>query len=336
MNFMSELKIAKHFYQRIDGAVQVDIHPTLRCNNRCWFCISANPHICAEEHPGFSRDKTLDWDCLQRVVCDLQALGTKSVQLTGGGEPTLYPHFKELLDIIAPTRIGLFTNGVDLNNSVMTITDLVDWLRISLDASNPEMYKQIKGVDNFDRALNSLDALLAARGEKKRPRIGVAYIITTESVSGISEVVDVLSKKNIDYLQVRNVIQKGMVFSEEYQRFIDREIEVARCKEAKFPIFYTKHESGINIADNNNQELQFCDVLDYLAVIGADGEVYGCCHMDYRKDASYGSIYEHSFEEIWRNKRRVQINNEMCWNCRFTKINQVLKGLKSIEDPDFI
>lgn len=340
---MSELKIAKHFYdEKRRGPVMVDIHPTLACQNRCYYCISANPHIGGIEHANFSRDWTLDWETLRRTVYELAVLGTKSVQLTGGGEPLLYKEISELLRYLRSydLRTGLITNGILLKKYAEEIVRSCDWVRVSLDAFESEMYRQIKGVDNYHMVVDGIKELSKARGDAKKPRIGVGYVLTPESIPGIVNTAYEMAKPeyNIDYLQFRDVVERGRTFTEEVREQIRTRVGAARhaTRDSDLEILYTSHHDATVPPGMDPDFIPICDVTDYVAVIGADSRVYGCCHLEYQDHASYGSLKENFIQTIWENRPLVNISPSLCWNCRFRKVNNIIRGLKAIEDGDFI
>lgn len=334
MSFLSELKIARHFYdQGREGPVMVDIHPTLACQNRCYYCISANEHVTGIAHDNFSRAKKLEWPALKRALEDMQDMGVRSIQLTGGGEPTTYPQFTDLLAGTIGMRVGLITNGILVGEYAKEIAGMCNWVRVSLDAVGGEMYKQIKGVDHYAEVVESINKLVSARGKQHEPRIGVAYILTPESIPGIKHVAMELEKSGIDYLQFKNVIMRGVKFTSSYELKIQKAI--GEVTQLGLNILYSGHGS-YEEEDTTPKNIPQCDTTDYVAVLGADGNVYGCCHLEYLPHASYGSIYEQSFREIWRNRPLVQVSEDLCWNCRFRRTNQVIEDLKAIEDGEFL
>jgi MoaA/NifB/PqqE/SkfB family radical SAM enzyme len=328
--FLSELKIAKHYYDHDrTGPVTIDLHPTLACQNKCYFCISENFHVAGINRPNFDRKHSIEWPILKNVINEWGEMNVKAIQLTGGGEPSLYYKFPELLEEIKYFRVGLISNGVSLKKYVDDIYNSVDWIRISLDASNREMYKTIKSADNFDKVIDSLTALINANGIDHL-RIGVAYIITPESIEGISEVIRLMEEiGGIDYLQFKDVLYRGTVFNDEYRSIIEKEIPLAK-EAASFPVFYTTHKTDMKHEHKN------CLATDYVSVLGADGNVYSCCHLEYIPKYSCGSIYKQNFREIWENKSKIEIDEKLCWNCRFMKTNKILHDLNNIQDIDFI
>jgi MoaA/NifB/PqqE/SkfB family radical SAM enzyme len=331
MSFLSDLKIAKHYYDRPAGPVMVDIHPTLACQNRCYFCISSNEHITGIAHDNFSRAKKLEWPVLKRAIVDMIDMGVKSVQLTGGGEPTTYPEFQQLLKELEPLKVGLITNGILVGEYAKEIVAGCNWVRISLDAVGSEMYRQIKGVDHYHEVMDSIRKLVDASVDNC-PRIGVAYILTPESESGIKQVAMALKDSGIAYLQFKDVVMRGMMLSSRTREKIQKSI--ADLQDLPFKVFYTGH--GSYEEDQTPRNIPQCNATEYVAVLGADGLVYGCCHLEYLPHASYGSIYEKPFREIWEERPLVQVSEDLCWNCRYKKTNEVIESLKKIEDGEFL
>jgi MoaA/NifB/PqqE/SkfB family radical SAM enzyme len=334
MTFLNELKIAKHYYDpRRMGPIMVDIHPTLACQNRCNFCISDNPHVSGVERKNYSRKHQLDWPVLKNALVDMKNIGVKSIQLTGGGEPTLYPQFDELMDEVSRFNTGLITNGILLGELSDSIIGNVEWLRVSLDASNAKMYMQIKKNEAFNKVISGLTTALDQyrKTPTRTKRVGVAYVLTAENIEGIVEVAELMQDIRPDYLQFKDVVNRGMMLTDFYHNKIDKAIAEAR-EVTSVPILYSKH-NGI---DFNQDPTTDCRATDYVAALGADGKVYGCCHLEYLPQASYGSIYEKSFSDIWNSRPKITIREELCWNCRFGNINQIINKLDKVEDGDFL
>jgi MoaA/NifB/PqqE/SkfB family radical SAM enzyme len=61
------------------------------CNLRCRYCYAGSGEDSAE---------VADLSILKRTISEAKELGIKSVIVIGGGEPTLYPKFRELVAYI--------------------------------------------------------------------------------------------------------------------------------------------------------------------------------------------------------------------------------------------
>lgn len=81
---------------------------------------------------------TLDIGLVEKLFNTFSRSNT-GVTLEGGGEPTLYPNFRDVLAIGEKHNLdmGLISNGT------MDISDCVDklkWVRVSLDSSTRDEY----------------------------------------------------------------------------------------------------------------------------------------------------------------------------------------------------
>jgi MoaA/NifB/PqqE/SkfB family radical SAM enzyme len=78
--------------------------------------------------------------------------------LLSGGEPLLHPKFAEAVDRfrrVAPA-VAVVSNGLTLGACEREAVEKVSDFFISFDAPDAEGYRQIRGVDGFDRLANSL------------------------------------------------------------------------------------------------------------------------------------------------------------------------------------
>ncbi len=104
--------------------VMVHIMPTHRCQLNCVHCCFKNRK---------DRKMDLDFGLLIDSLLQFRNLGVRAIELTGGGEPTLYPNILELLDFsIAYFNIGIITNGLSLAKIKSHLRRL-SWVRLSLN-----------------------------------------------------------------------------------------------------------------------------------------------------------------------------------------------------------
>jgi MoaA/NifB/PqqE/SkfB family radical SAM enzyme len=106
--------------------VSIQLAPTNRCNLSCIMCSVAN------------RDKNeeLSLDQCRQILVDFKKLGAKTVENSGGGDPTMYPYINDLiaLEHHLGYEIGFITNGVKLSNITTSNLEKLTWLRISLNS----------------------------------------------------------------------------------------------------------------------------------------------------------------------------------------------------------
>ncbi len=103
--------------------ISTHIAPEGACNLDCSYC-SVHKR---------KQSERLDLRSMKGYVVMLREYGLKAVILTGGGEPTAYKHFNELVKFLHAEglKIGLITNGT-LSDRV-EVWDKFDWVRVSLN-----------------------------------------------------------------------------------------------------------------------------------------------------------------------------------------------------------
>lgn len=100
--------------------VHLQLNPTNRCNLKCHFC------SCSE------REKSAEMPLAEiaELLTTFAAFGTRSVTITGGGEPLMHPGINHIVELAKNLRIqvGIVTNGL--------LLDRLDhqwptWIRVS-------------------------------------------------------------------------------------------------------------------------------------------------------------------------------------------------------------
>ena len=105
--------------------ISLQIAPTSQCNLRCEFCSNVNRK--RHEHLVFSK--------LVNFIERLQNLGLKAVEISGGGDPTMYSEIERLITYCADMslNVGMITNGIKLHEMGIAVLNKLTWLRISMN-----------------------------------------------------------------------------------------------------------------------------------------------------------------------------------------------------------
>jgi len=115
-------------YRNGDGNTVVSSHvsPEGACSLRC-------PYCSVTYRDTHSR---IDLPVIEKYVTDLQSRGLKAIILTGGGEPTIYPKFNELVQWLKYERglsVALITNGTQANRIADKTWKAFSWVRVSIN-----------------------------------------------------------------------------------------------------------------------------------------------------------------------------------------------------------
>jgi cyclic pyranopterin phosphate synthase len=132
------------------------ISVTDRCNIRCFYCMPADN---VEFMP---RDSLLTFEEIERVVRVGTTVGIDRVRLTGG-EPLVRRDLHELVRrlnaVPGIVDIGLTTNAVLLADQAKELKAAgLQRLNISLDALDPEVFKQVTRRDSYDKVIEGIEA----------------------------------------------------------------------------------------------------------------------------------------------------------------------------------
>jgi organic radical activating enzyme len=126
------IKLFKHldtlrlFQQGVTIPIMLHMMPTHKCQMSCTYCCFKN-----------RKDKNLEmpFEMATEGLTQFRDVGTKAVELTGGGEPTLYSHINELFVVLEDLKyhIGITTNGVDSQLLEKKHWASCDYVRISMN-----------------------------------------------------------------------------------------------------------------------------------------------------------------------------------------------------------
>ena len=119
------------FTKPIDGSprktvISTHISPEGACNLKCPYCSVTY----RDTHSRIPLDR------IKKYVEDLMQRGLQAVILTGGGEPTFYPQFNELvqwLKIEKGLSVALITNGTTSSRILPETLGCFSWIRVSIN-----------------------------------------------------------------------------------------------------------------------------------------------------------------------------------------------------------
>ena len=306
--------------------ISVELHLTDCCNLKCEWCTDKELR---------NNKATLDIDLVEKLLCELGNHGT-GVTLEGGGEPTLYPKFREVVSIGARLGVdmGLISNGtVDISDCA----NKLKWIRISLDSSTKEEYIKEKGVDCFEHVLENLQMMSAARDPQKT-FVGVGYVLTTRNQCNLLGLVKQLDAIGVDYIYLRPVEEAGDI-TPSLENLLDLRRQLANIT-AKTRIRYMLTITDRVIEQNAGLP---CIAHSLTSIIHANGEI-ALCEKRRQDGIILGNLYEDTFENIWLSSYRKQVSQRLrnpecqkgCSACRMTGFNMLFNQLENVHTRHFI
>jgi MoaA/NifB/PqqE/SkfB family radical SAM enzyme len=169
------------------GPYHVEIHPADRCNIDCFFCSTAT--LRGTDEVPLTR--------LEELIGELKQAGTRSIRLSGGGEPLFHRSAKTFLRTIASSGIpieNLTTNAVLLGEEISDILltpGACDQITVSLNTGDPRTYASMMQTTerNFDRVVKNVKRFVEERKRRKlpAPKINLQFLVWRDNYKSIPE-----------------------------------------------------------------------------------------------------------------------------------------------------
>jgi MoaA/NifB/PqqE/SkfB family radical SAM enzyme len=283
-----------------------------KCNLRCPMC----PVWGSDDDGAIDAVKgIMDLEASRRVLDEIMA-AQPLVQPNMYGEPLLAPNLRErLADMKARgIAIAMNTNGLTLDDSLAQyMVDVgVDSISFSLDAVSRETLMKIRGIDKLEKIEAAVFRMLAARRDRKLPRISVSLT-----------------------LQDAN--------RHEERAFVERWSGIVDCVRVNL-LF----ENGTFPDMKAPAERLPCPTLYKTLPIHNDGTVTVCC-LDGFKQTNVGNVFEQGVRAVWHGEEfaKVRYYHEtgqwdkvpFCKNCngwaQYEFTEEVRDGLLIRRSPEF-
>jgi len=234
--------------------IEVEIHPSERCNLRCQFCPTLNNDYKDQDYYQELKNKIKDRKVILNKVKslfkELASKGTKRIIFSGGKEPTLSPL---ILDLIFSAKksgleVKITTNGSGLNmpkecdgqilskdNLFKFYAENLDRIHLSLNASNRETFNKVKGLNNdsvlFDQIVSNIKRIIFWRDKlrkEKKPsvEIYVAIVVDKENYKNLPNVIEFIKNLGSDIISINRyqyqMVEKKDIFNDKEMKDILR------------------------------------------------------------------------------------------------------------------
>ena len=324
------------------------------CNQNCHFCTFrmensfTNTMFKGTDKNGFETynpKRFLHETKALEVIDDLVSMGVKSLELTGGGEPTVHPKHIQIITkaINSGLDLGLITNGVLMKPELAEILTKASWCRFSIDAGNPETYSRIRCVPSktYDKVMENIKILAEARNSTNSSLvIGTSFIVTDENYEELFDCAKIVSKLGVDYLRVGYYRTDEGFVAGDYDKVTS---QLNKAQEAfntdNFKVLDGYTESSKNM--DSAPDYSFCSYQYVNTWIAADYNVYRCCVTSYDESGLLGSIREQSFKQLWfsdaRSKDMTCFDAKSCKQCIYNQKNRAINyALQTPKHRNFI
>lgn len=312
--------------------ITVELDMTNKCNHRCPQCVVN--YFRVADNSSLSKDLARD------IILQLARSKIRGLIFTGGGEPLCNPYTLKAVELARTKGLdsGFITNGSLFNQeSAKIVLKNCTWLRVSLDAASPEVFKASHGLDGneFNRVVNNI-ALLVRTKEKLRSKciIGVGFLTCDATISDMVKAAVLSKKLGVDYLQFRPMqIHDGGKFAYHWTDVGNEIAEALKYSGDGFQVLYSKHKYEMAHDPRFGRHYGKCYGQQFATVISASGKMYVCCHTRGYGKYCIGDLHKKTFKEIWNSRRRKAVVKRIDFRdciplCRDNTFNQILWNIK--------
>ena len=308
----------------------------------------------------------ISYEKMIEIFDDGVEMGVKAIELTGGGEPSLHPHFVGILKAIRSRGfdLGLITNGIGKSfqrdrDEVIELLSRAKWVRFSVNGGSPESHTIVHRArrTDFHNILRNISLLVNAKS--KDTTVGISFIVQPENHKEIPRITEIANDLGVDYLRIAPAIfSESTKYSEVYKDYYPPEIrsyveaDLRKIKAEEQPgdtgiIDVFSPRLGFKDQQSHYETGDFCYISNVMAVIGADQRLYPCCVWKYRPDGEIGNLKEMGLKELWESEQRAQYYRDldiskMCISCFYKPRNDFIQDLVDENmtehegNPDFI
>ena len=246
-----------------------------------------------------------------------EIMGTKPlIQPNMYGEPLLAPKLRERIKDMKDRGIAVAmnTNGLTLEDDLAQffVDVALDSIFFSIDATTPETLKKIRGIWKLQRIEAAVLRMIAARGDKTYPRIGVSF---TEQDENRHEREAFIAR----WMHAVDCVRIGLVFAD------------GRFKDMPDP-----------------GPRKPCPSIYHTMPIHNDGQVTICFYGF--KSTNMGNVFEEGVQAVWHGKafREARYYHEtgqwdkvpFCKNCngwaQYEFTEEIRDGLLIRTSPQFV
>lgn len=324
--------------------LHVEIGPTNRCQHHCSFC----------SVDWITHGKVLiDTDVLVRAIHSMADIGVRSIYFAGEGEPLLHPGMEKFVQAAHERgiRTSLSTNGSLLTESRLdTVFRHLSWIRFSVDAGFAETHETIHKTQDFYRVIDNIHRACEFKKEHDLEiDVGAQFIVLEENLDELERFADLMKEIGVDNIQYKPHHNHPKSSSNPtLYRLTDeslRERLLSRNSDDFVVMVRSKNLEGMSNLPGQDHGYCYkkCFAYNFLTLIDAKGQCYGCNVFYDQPDYSFGNIHEQTFEEIHTSgqvqkiiDKVAELNHVQCGNykCRPHILNEYLHRVAHPERND--
>lgn len=247
----------------------------------------------------------MEWKPAQKLMADIESMGVQGLEMTGGGEPLMWPHIRPALLQLANMRVRLsmVTHGALFNRGIAELWGRTNWrwTRVSIDAGSAKTYCAVRRVSEtqWHRAWEGVKRM-ASLVTRKDQRVGVGFVVTKDNFNEVYDCARLAAESGADNMRV------SLMFAPEDERVPAECVRIASHQASRAQADFPRLQV-INLVDvrdddqHTTQDYPLCASQFVTTVVGGDGGVYRCCTQAFTQRGLIGRLEDHgnSLAALW-------------------------------------
>lgn len=290
--------------------------------------------------------RMLSLDLIKTVLDDCAVMGTKAVEFTGGGEPTIHPHAREAIEYAQQLGLetALITNGLHLQR-IGEAAVRGQWLRVSIDAATPMTYSVVRPSvggpreSSFGKALKGIEWAVQQRLELGTPcSIGFGFVVQAENWRELYSAAKLAREVGADNIRISGAFSpQGDAYHANYrQQAMEMEAHAIQAFDGlpaaggrKFRVHGRFKEKLSDLSAP--PDYQSCWYQHLTTYLGGDGNLYRCCVTAYNRLGLIGNVQEAGgLRALWdshmKRTKYARFDARACPRCQFNDRNRAIDG----------
>jgi MoaA/NifB/PqqE/SkfB family radical SAM enzyme len=328
--------------ERTDIAVRAPVCLYLEVTNRCNLLCTTCPRTYEELEP----PADMSWELFTSIVDQVPDLAR--AVLHGIGEPMLVANLPRMVRYLKDRGVYVLfnTNGTVLSerSGRALIAAELDELRVSLDASNRESFKAIRGRDYFGRIVRNVRAFrdLQEREGHTKPQVSAWLTGMKETIEELPAFVRLAAESGVKEVYLQRLVyfdqsaigkaQPDQALFERLTReeavYLKQAEDLARSLGITFSASGAASEPGLSLKrTDEGSPWSICRRPWSLMYFTANGRALPCCIAPFSQHGyenyTLGDATQQTLREIWngpayREFRRALLSDKppaTCANC---------------------
>ncbi|MBM4366484.1 MAG: glycosyltransferase, partial [Deltaproteobacteria bacterium] len=322
------------------------------CNLHCIMCEEHSVHSTLQEERKASgkKPRRMPVELLRRVLADSRGTGLREIIPSTMGEPLLYAHFEEIVELCREHGVflNLTTNGtfprLGARGWAERVVPITSDVKISWNGATKATHEAVMVGTQWERVLENVRAFIEVRdahaatgGNRCRVTFQLTFLDT--NVHELAEIVRLAAELGVDRVKGHHLWAhfdaiKGLSMRRSRESIARWNQAVLAARDAvdrhRLPsggrvllenIFLLDEDATKDLAPGGP-----CPFLGQEAWVSAEGRFNPCCapDADRRSLGEFGDLNEVSIREVWNGERYQRLmasysSRGLCLSCNMRK-----------------